>query len=625
MIDSRYSMIPSWFVAGAIVTLSACGGSDDDPAPIPPAAPQVSVDSSFKALTLSWPAATGADFYRVYFNADGSSGYEDISGNLTTTSYRVTLATHLTDWDDALYMVEACNSDGCTSSTALSVQSVMLDTIGYLKPGESQNEALFGFSLALSRDGSTAAVGAPNFNNGEAAEAGAVFLYTATDSGWQLRQRIDNPAEDDGAGDLFGYSLALNEDGSYLVVGAPFEDSSGTGVNSDAQDNAAENSGAVYTFSFSADTSNWELQDFIKASNTDAKDYFGLRVALSDSAKSLAISAPYEASAAAGINGDQTDNSIRLAGAVYIYQNDNGTWVPQAYVKPPLGSEKDAPCFDPLPPGITCYGTAPARFGYSLAFARDGQMLAIGSPGDNASGTGVNADPEDIKAKSSGAVHILTHEASGWDYSAYIKSINTAEEDDFGYALSLSSEGDILAVAAPLEDGSASGVFNSSQQGEDFFDGDTPAYGKENSGAVYLYTFNGDEWTATSYIKAENTDEMDVFGWSLALNAAGDTLAVGVPRDDSEYKGIGELWNSVGAPASGSVFVYTRTEDEWELHNYLKAPNTDANDTFGRTVALSGDGNTLLSAATGEDSTATGVDANQADNSGDNIGAVYIY
>lgn len=187
-------------MACAIVTLSACGGSDDDPHPIPPAAPQVSVEAAPKTLTLSWPAAAGADFYRVYLNADGSSGYEEISGDLTATSYRETLAAHLFNWEDALYVVEACNSDGCTNSGAIPVQDAVLDAIGYLKPGETQNEALFGFSLALSRDGNTAAVGAPNMNKGEAAEAGAVFLYSATDTGWQLQQRIDNPAGDGGAG-----------------------------------------------------------------------------------------------------------------------------------------------------------------------------------------------------------------------------------------------------------------------------------------------------------------------------------------------------------------------------------------------------------------------------------------
>jgi hypothetical protein len=56
---------------------------------------------------------------------------------------------------------------------------------------------------------------------------------------------------------------------------------------------------------------------------------------------------------------------------------------------------------------------------------------------------------------------------------------------------------------------------------------------------------------------------------------------------------------------------------------YLKASNTEVDDNFGYSVSLSGD--TLAIAATGEDSNATGVNGNQADNSAASAGAVYVF
>ena len=56
---------------------------------------------------------------------------------------------------------------------------------------------------------------------------------------------------------------------------------------------------------------------------------------------------------------------------------------------------------------------------------------------------------------------------------------------------------------------------------------------------------------------------------------------------------------------------------------YLKASNTGENDWFGRSVAVSGD--TVVVSAEGEDSNATGVNGNQADNSAYGAGAAYVF
>ncbi|NMO13369.1 hypothetical protein HPC49_08490 [Pyxidicoccus fallax] len=58
---------------------------------------------------------------------------------------------------------------------------------------------------------------------------------------------------------------------------------------------------------------------------------------------------------------------------------------------------------------------------------------------------------------------------------------------------------------------------------------------------------------------------------------------------------------------------------------YLKAFNTEVDDSFGGGTALSGDGHTLAVGASNEDSRATGVNGNPADESSEEAAAVYIF
>jgi len=71
----------------------------------------------------------------------------------------------------------------------------------------------------------------------------------------------------------------------------------------------------------------------------------------------------------------------------------------------------------------------------------------------------------------------------------------------------------------------------------------------------------------------------------------------------------------------GCVFV--RSGTSWSQQAYLKASNTDASDQFGWSVAVSG--NTVVVGANVEDSSATGVNGNQGDNSASEAGAAYVF
>lgn len=134
-------------------------------------------------------------------------------------------------------------------------------------------------------------------------------------------------------------------------------------------------------------------------------------------------------------------------------------------------------------------------------------------------------------------------------------------------------------------------------------------------------------WVHESYIKAANGDVNDQFGWAVAVN--GDTMVVGTGNESSSQTTI---TNGSGASSdnsadgSGSVYVYRRTGTIWVQQAYLKAPNAEAGDGFGVSVAV--DGDTIVVGASGDDSaqtTITNASTASADNSAPSAGAAYVF
>lgn len=124
-----------------------------------------------------------------------------------------------------------------------------------------------------------------------------------------------------------------------------------------------------------------------------------------------------------------------------------------------------------------------------------------------------------------------------------------------------------------------------------------------------------------AYLKASNTGAGDEFGRAVALD--GDTLVIGAPEEDSVAPGINGNQSDNSGDATGAVYVFVRSGGIWTQQAYLKASNPDNFDTFGTSVAISG--NTIVVGAQGEDSNANGVNGNQSDNSVAQAGAAYVF
>jgi K319-like protein/FG-GAP repeat protein len=200
---------------------------------------------------------------------------------------------------------------------------------------------------------------------------------------------------------------------------------------------------------------------------------------------------------------------------------------------------------------------------------------------------------------------------------AYVKASNTTVPEFRSFGQSVAFDGDTLAIGA--SDPSCTTGINGNQTNSSC----------PGAGAVYVFTRTGDTWSQQAYLKASNTEAHDNFGTRVSLS--GDTLAVGVPNEASCASGVNGDQADNGCFQGGAVYVFTRTGSTWSQQAYIKASNSDSvdrnlgsqGDLFGHAVAVSG--NTLVVGAHVEESCASGINGNQADNNCPSAGAVYVF
>jgi hypothetical protein len=464
----------------------------------------------------------------------------------------------------------------------------------YLKASNAESGDEFGTSIAA--DGQTILVGAQwedsaatgvdgDQADGSAAMSGAGYVFRRqSDGAWAQEAYLK--ASNTESGDRFGFSVAVS--GDLAAVGAFSEDSGAAGINGDGSDNSVADAGAVYIYERNQ-AGQWAPQAYIKASNPDENDQFGMALALSGN--TLVVSAEGEDSAAAGINGDQSDNSASAAGAVYVFVRDEqGQWSQQAYLKASNAEASD-------------------RFGTAVAI--DGDIVLVGAKFEQSNALGINGDQSNNLADNAGAAYVFARDEQGqWTQQAYLKASNTDAADQFGFSVAVS--GQTALVGAFRESSAVGGV-----------DGDQQDNAAQWAGAAYVYVRDTDQsWHQQAYLKASNPDEIDYFASSVALS--GDAAVIGAYTEDSAATGVDGDQDDNSAADAGAAYAFVRGPNGgWSQLAYLKASNTDTFDGFGRAVALSGA--TIVAAAAVESSSASGVDGEQDNNDAGGSGAAYAF
>jgi len=349
-----------------------------------------------------------------------------------------------------------------------------------------------------------------------------------------------------------GLSVAISADGNTIVAGAPLEGS------------IANSSGAAVVFRRSGTT--WTREATLKASNATAGDELGWDVAVSADGRIVAAGAPLE------------DTGASTSGAAYVFRDlGGGTWTQDVYLKQSVA-------------------TLNSSFGIAIALSSDGATLLVG--GD---------------LNTTGAADVFVHGAT-WTPQAHLVANNAEVNDNFGFSVALSADGNLAGIGAVTEASASRGI-----------DGDGTDNSAASSGAAYLFARAGMTWTQRAYVKASNSDPSDQFGMSVALSSDGDTFVVGAIDDASAGRGLTGDPTDNSAPLAGAAYVFVRAQTTWTQRFYLKASNAEGGDLFGRAVSASAEGTAIAVAAHHEASAAPGVDGDQTDNSAGAAGAAYVF
>jgi hypothetical protein len=183
------------------------------------------------------------------------------------------------------------------------------------------------------------------------------------------------------------------------------------------------------------------------------------------------------------------------------------------------------------------------RFGYSTGISGDTVVLG--------------AYAEDTGGASAGAAYVFTRSGTTWTQQQKLVASDAQQSDSFGRNSDIS--GDTVVVGAWGED-----------------------TGGTDAGAAYVFTRSGTTWTQQQKLVASDAAASDQFGKEVVIQ--GDTIVVGALQENS-YK--------------GAVYVFTRSGTTWTQQQKLVASDAQADDYFGRSVAI--DGDTIIAGAAEED------------------------
>jgi len=505
----------------------------------PPFLGDTSVDTTFKSI-MNTPQTTGAQVY-----VDGSLGetftnrvvgptvsnthttyvsaekYWELSGNVESN---VTLeantflsgdAPHsLSMWFNSSNLVSNA-SNSCIFSLGTEerldhVSAAFSDnyqTVQKLVASDAEGNDRFGKDVAMNSDGTKVIVGAYLEHAGGTSDAGSVYIYTYNGVSW-VEHKLVSP--DNEAQSQFGGSVSMSSDGMKVIVGAMHDDE---GVS---------DTGAAYIFTYSGGS--WDAGTKIVAPDKAQDDRFGSSVGMSGNGTKVIVGAYIEDHNVAG------GAELASAGSAYIYTYDGSNWDTGTKI---VASDR----------------AASDLFGRSVAMNSDGTKAIVGASGND----GVGGE----------AAYIFTYNGSSWVQQQILVASDGAEDDKFGFDVAMNSSGTKVIVGAHLNH----------------------AGSLSDAGAAYIYTYNGSSWDTGTKIVAPDKEAADRFGFSVGMSSDGTRVIVGAYL---EHAGV--------LIDTGSAYIYTYDGSNWDTGTKISAPVGDrtANDQFGTSVAMNSDGKKVI-------------------------------
>jgi hypothetical protein len=336
------------------------------------------------------------------------------------------------------------------------------------------------FGYSVAASGAVAAIGAYG-DDSNGANSGSAYVFAQTDDVWsQMQEVAASKPEPVAASDRFGWAVSVS--GDTAVIGAAEDDPKGNA------------SGSAWVFARENDE--WLPEQKLIAPDGEATGYFGVAVGISED--TAIVGARYD------------DDLGSNAGSAYVFTRQNGTWSRQQKLTASDGTGYDL-------------------FGGSVAIS--GNAVIVGAAGHNG------------KGPNTGAAYIFTRVGGVWTEQQKLTASDAAEDDFFGYSVSIS--GDTAIIGAEGNDARDNG-----------------------SGAAYVFTCDGGIWREHQKLTASDGDRYDSFGFSVSIL---DSTAI------------------IGAYNKEAAYVFMREGGVWREQQKLTASNGTGGDRFGFSVSIAKD------------------------------------
>jgi len=327
-----------------------------------------------------------------------------------------------------------------------------LGAVIYAEMSGSQN----GMSVSMNASGDRIAIGVPA-NDGNGTDSGHVRIYSWNGTVWtQLASDIDGES----ASDQSGTSVSMNAVGDRIAIGAPYN-----------------NSGVGHVRIYSQ-----QIVEQLGATITGTNEKFGGSVSSNAAGDMIAIGAP-------------CSSDPSKSGLVRIYYWNGTGWTQ-------LGVDINGKILG-------------EQFGYSVSLNAIGNILVVGAPINNVNGF------------QSGKARIYFWNGTAWTQLG-VDLDGTTLEGLSGWSVSINATGDRVAIGSPYIN------------------------------QVKIYSWNGTAWTQLG----TNITSSVPYGWagrSVSLNATGDRVAIGAPSAYADsgfvriYSWNGFAWVQLGADINGTL------------------------------------------------------------------------
>ncbi len=371
----------------------------------------------------------------------------------------------------------------------------------------SEAYAYFGYSVAVDDDGTRIVVGAPYKTVSGSNNNGIVYVYVKSGTSWILEATITQTPLNSST--YFGWSVDIDATGTRIAIGTKNNPSGG----------GYSDSGVVFIFTRS--DSSWAQEAKLEASDVESGKHFGYSVSI-DSAGDRVVVGASKSTSTGGVKG----------GAAYIFLRTGVSWAQEAKI-------------------IASDYTSNWSFGYSVAIDDSGVRVIIGSFSRMVSGS-----------NSVGSAYIFLRSGVSWAEEAILtpEAGNVALTINMGHSVSIDSAGDRVVVGAP---GSNS-----------------------NKGYIFIFKRTGVSWAQEVIFTNVVTTNAPMYGQSVSMSDLGDTVIVGAPN----YKNNSNL-------ITGAVFAHTRSGVSWDTKDIILGSGTTNDNLFGSSVDISNQGNVFAAGA----------------------------